>query len=45
MAESSMERDGDMEGAAAPCLWQEGRGGREGGRWGIKTISSLLLLL
>lgn len=28
-----MERDGDMEGAAAHCLWQEGRkeGGREGG--------------
>lgn len=32
MAESSMERDGDMEGAAAHCLWQEGReGGRERG--------------
>lgn len=28
-----MERDGDLEGAAAHCLWQEGReGGREGGR-------------
>lgn len=46
MGKSSMERDGDMEGAAAHCLWQEGReGGREGERRGIKTISSLLLLL
>ena len=28
-----MERDGDTEGAAAHCLWQEGRkGGREGGK-------------
>lgn len=32
MAPSSMERDGDMEGAAAHCLWQEGEGGgRVGG--------------
>lgn len=42
MAESSVEKDGDMEGAAAHCLWQEGR---ERGRRGIETISSLLLLL
>lgn len=39
MAESSMERDGDIEGAAAHCLWQQR------GREGIKTISSLVLLL
>lgn len=27
-----MERDGDTEGAAARCLWQEGKeGGRVGG--------------
>lgn len=32
MARSSVERDGDMEGAAAHCLWQEGKeGGRVGG--------------
>lgn len=35
----SVERDGDMVGAAAHCLWQQS------GREGIKTISSLVLLL
>lgn len=45
MAESSMERDGDMEGAAAHCLWQEGKeGGREGGVYKDNFLSALIAL-
>lgn len=39
-----MERDGDAEGAAAHCLWQEGReGGREEG-YKDNFLSALIAL-
>ena len=42
--ESSMERDGAMEGAAARCLWQEGgEGGREEG-YRDNFLSALIAL-